>query len=338
MKKLFLSFSLPVFILFFSAQVSRTQNSTTDFLQFGTDNAGKLSSLYLGPLGQSLGNNMNNGWYNTAQAHRLGRFDFRIGFPVTLVSEPARMFRFVESDFEGMSLVNPSEDMAPSVFGNNESGPLVSFAGEEFALPPGTGINFFPVLPPSLQLNLGVSFDTELMFRYLPNINVSDFSTRMIGFGIKHGIKQHIPGISLLPFDLSVIVAYSRFQADYGLNYNPENNSQIDTDEQKMEINATAFNANLIISKKLSVITFFGGFRYMTSNTGILMAGTYPVAANGASTGEILTNPVNINMNGGHVGLNGGFRLKLGFLSMFADATLARYSSVNVGMSMGFHN
>jgi hypothetical protein len=61
------------------------QSNVTGFLQFGQENATTFTGLYLGPMGNSLGNNLNNGWFNTGQAHRLGRFDFRLSIPVTFV-------------------------------------------------------------------------------------------------------------------------------------------------------------------------------------------------------------------------------------------------------------
>ncbi|MFN3557187.1 MAG: DUF6588 family protein [Bacteroidales bacterium] len=316
----------------------RAQENTTDFLQFGLDNAHKLSTLYLTPLGRSIGTNMNNGWYNTAQAHRTGRFDIRLSIPVTLIGESQRTFRFVESDFQEINLVHSNEYMANTLFGPKEPGPEVVFRGDRLNLPPGTGVSVFPVLPPALQLNIGLVYDTEFMFRFVPEMSIGDFSSQLFGFGIKHGIRQHIPGIALLPFDLSFIAGFSVFEAQYGLNYNPQNDPQINTDRQRLELTATAWNTSLVVSKKLSVVSFFAGIRYASSNVGFLMAGHYPVATQSSSADEIVRNPVDIKINGGEFGLNGGFRLKLGFMSLFADATLANYSSVNAGISLGFHN
>lgn len=317
---------------------AKSQNSTTDFLQFGLDNAHKLSTLYITPLGKSIGNNMNNGWYNTAQAHRAGHFDIRLSIPATFIGEPQRTFRFVESEFQEINLVHSNEYMASTLFGPKEPGPEVIFRGNRVNLPPGTGVPFFPVLPPALQLNIGLVFDTEVMFRFVPQVNVSDFSTQLFGFGIKHGIRQHIPGIALRPFDLSFVAGFSVFEASYELSYNPENDPDINTDKQKFNIIATAWNTSLVVSKKFSVISFFAGIRYGSSNVDLIMAGDYPVATESSSTGEIVRDPLKIQVNGGEFGLNGGFRLKLGFVSLFADATLANYSSVNAGISMGFHD
>lgn len=324
--------------LFLSASLCVAQSNVTGFLQFGQENASTFTGLYLGPMGNSLGNNLNNGWFNTGQAHRLGRFDFRFSIPVTFVSEQERYFTFNESEFRDIELVNPNENQVPTLFGESEQGPAVSYMGEQMPLPPGTGYNFFPVVPPVFQFNLGLVKDTEIMFRYVPEFNVRGFSSQMLGFGIKHGIKQYIPGMKYLPFDLSLIMAWSKFDAGYGLNYNPQNDPEINTDLQRLNISATAMNFNLIASKKLAVITFFGGVRYMYSNIGLGMIGDYHVATSESTTDIILTDPLLVNMKEGQFGLNGGFRLKLGFISFFADGTWAKYSSINAGVSLGFHN
>jgi len=309
------------------------QGGVTQFLELGQENATTFAGLYLAPLGNSLGANLNSGWYNTGQAHRLGRFDFRISLPVTFVGKQERFFTVSPDDFNNIALVDPANNDSPTVFGDNTPGPVVSFFNrpETIALPQGTGVNVFPIVPPTLQLNLGFIKDTEFMVRYVPEIEIEGFSTQMIGFGIKHGVKQYIPGLKHLPFDLSVIAAWSRFNASYGLNSN--------ADLQKLDISSTAMNFNLIASKKFSVITLYGGVRYMTSDTGFSLLGDFPVApANGVGADVILTDPISLDMSHSQFGLNGGFRLKIGFISFFVDGTLANYSTVSGGMSLGFHN
>jgi hypothetical protein len=311
------------------------QTDITDFFEMGHENASVFVGNYLAPMGIALGSNMNSGWYNTAQAHRLGRFDFRIGIPTTFVNSTERYFTFIESDYQNVTLVNSEDNLVPTIFGENRPGPAVSYQGAEFQLPSGTGVNAFPVIPPSLQFNLGLIKDTEVMFRFVPETTINDFTTSTMGFGIKHGIKQHIPGIRYLPFDLSLIMAWSQFNALYGLSYNPQNSPDVDTDAQNLDVQARAYNINLVVSKKLSVITFHGGLRYMHSDTDFLVMGGYPMPNGGPSLSE---NPISVNKTHGQVGMAGGFRLKLGFFSIFADGVLSDYSSVNAGISLGFHN
>lgn len=309
----------------------RAQDDVTEFLKFGQENANQLSQLYLSPLGSALGNNLNTGWHNTGQAHKLGRFDIRFAVPVTFIGVSNQTFRFIESDFQGLSLVNPSENLSPTVFGEDKSGPWVSYEGESFQLPQGSGYQIFPLIPPVVQLTVGLVKDTELMFRFVPEIEVDKFSTQMFGIGVKHGIRQYIPGIKHLPFEISLIAAYSKFNAGYDLSYNPDNNPAVDVDLQKLDMTASAWNVNLIASKKLSVITFYGGIRYMSSDMDFSLAGNYAIKD------TVINTPVSLSTQDSQVGLNGGFRLKLGFFSLFADGTLARYSSVNAGFSLGFH-
>ncbi len=315
--------------------LSYSQDEITGFLDLGHENASLLISSYLEPLGHSVGSNMNSGWYNTGQAHSLGRFDVRFGVPVTFVGQEQRYFVFYEDDYTGIKLVDPADTRAPTLFGSDKDGPEIYFEGTEdhpegsFNLPPGTGIDYFPLIPPVLQVNVGLIRDTEVMFRYVPTIGYEGFSIGLYGFGIKHGVDQYIPVVEKLPFDISLIGSYANMSTIFEIDYNSSANSDND---QKLDISSTAYSASLVASKRLPFISVYGGVRYMYSNTRFLMLGDYDV------NGMILTDPADGDILGSQFGLNAGTRLKLGFLSFFVDATWAKYSSVTGGISLGFHN
>ncbi len=330
---------LSTVLTLFAGSMSYSQDDITDFLNFGQHNASQLIKSYVEPLGHSLGNNMNSGWYNTGQAHRLGRFDLRFAVPVTFIGDNKRYFEFDPDDYIRMSLVDPEDNQAPTLFGDDEYGPLVFFEGNEnleegrFRLPPGTGIGYFPLVPPVLQLNVGLVRDTEVKIRYMPTVSVRDFSAGSYGFGIKHGVKQYIPVIEHLPVDISLIGSYTNMSTTYGLHFDPGDNPDIDIDEQELDISANAYSASLVASRRLPFITVYGGVRYMYADTQFILAGDYEIG-----TDNIITNPVDESIKSSQAGLNAGARLKLGILSIFVDGTWASYSSVTGGISMGFHN
>ncbi len=58
------------------------------------------------------------------------------------------------------------------------------------------------VLAPTAQLSLGIYKNTDLKVRYLPEISSNDTKIKAFGVGVMHDVKQHIPGIGILPFDL----------------------------------------------------------------------------------------------------------------------------------------
>jgi len=69
----------------------------------------------------------------------------------------------------------------------------------------------------------------------------------MFGIGVVHDIKQHIPGIKMVPFDLSVLVGYTSFKADIGLDDNRP--------DQKASTTFTTTTVQALIGKKFSVLT-----------------------------------------------------------------------------------
>ncbi len=319
--------------IFSIGSFSYSQEDITELFKAGTSNAEKLMHYYAEPLAHSLGNNMNSGWYNTGRAHGLGRFDIRFATPITFVSTDYQDFLFDESEYENLSLANTDKTTAksPTIFGDNKEGPLLDFNGTEFELPPGTGISFLPLVPLVLQGNVGLVKDTELKFRYMPEVTTRDFSTSMYGFGLKHGLLQYIPVLEHLPMDISIIGTYTNLGASYSLDYNPQNNPDIDTHNQKLDLSASAYSVNLVSSVRLPIVTIYGGLRYMYSDLNLVTVGDYQIGL------DVIKDPVDINMDNGQFGVNIGTRVKVGFISFFVDGTISNYSSITGGVSLGFH-
>ena len=46
----------------------------------------------------------------------------------------------------------------------------------------------------------------------MPEVETGSSKVKLLGFGVLHDIKQHIPGIKTLPFDLSMLVAFTNIQ------------------------------------------------------------------------------------------------------------------------------
>ncbi len=166
----------------------------------------------------------------------------------------------------------------------------------------------------------------------MPTVSVRGFSTGLYGFGIKHGIKQHIPFMKQMPPDLSLIGSYARMISAYGLEYNPLDNPDIDVDKQELDITSNAYSVSLVLSQRFPFVSVYGGVRYMYSDTRFAVSGQYDIGA------QVLEDPVDVEVKNSQLGLNGGMRLKLGFICLFADGTWANYSSITAGISIGFHN
>src|SRR5690606_34566650 len=92
----------------------------------------------------------------------------------------------------------------------------------QFTGPTGLGLkdeigrNIMPI--PMAHLGIGLPKGTDLKIRFIPKINIGgDGELKMFGFGIMHDVKQYIPGIKNLPFDLSGFFGYSKLTLNYDL-------------------------------------------------------------------------------------------------------------------------
>jgi hypothetical protein len=398
--------ALAISLMLSYAKEAKSQDAAGQLLQGGVDDATTLLRAYLNPFGQSFGANLNSGWYNTAQPLKPGRFELKFVGNITFTPNSARTF-----DLTGLGLQTPREiqyhgqaayeywdlgntTTASTVFGpgivNGETGAILTKrmdfinpqTGEtetmdiaSIPLPPGSGIAINP-LPPAAQLSIGLVKGTELMLRFTPSFNASNVKFGQWGVGLKHDIKQWIPIVSMLPFDLSLIGAYSRLNLSVGLpqvlpgdpaNFADPNAADTDYEglafnaddyaNQRFGFNTSAFNLNLIISKKISVLTVYGGLRYAHSVARMGVYGTYGFGAlpyyntdtsnpsrmaNDPNNGKLelqqVTDPIDVDMRLSQIGVNGGFRLKLGFISLFSEATISRFSTVSAGVGFGWMN
>lgn len=247
----------------------------------------------------------------------------------------------------------------------------------EFPLPQGLGIHINP-LPIIPQVSVGLPFGSEIMLRFLPSVTLGEDQDAfefqgLWGVGLKHDIKQWIPVISKLPFSLSAVAGYTAIHMgmdfspivpeapDGGAFADPElagtryQGPALDAANyvgQGIRFSTHAWNVSVLASKKVSVLSAFGGLRYARSVTKVDMTGVYGFAGDVYINEEDVNdpnnyrytlvnterNPIDIDMPIGQLGLVGGFRLKLGFMSLFAEATWSRYSTVSAGIGFGWMN
>lgn len=352
-----LTFSVMIFtlLLFFISFEVKSQKELAQFLVSGKSDANKLSNYYLQPFLKSFGNNMNNGWYSTAEPLKLGRFNISIGGTVSIIPSNERSFILDPNEHEVLKTVNNSSMNLPTIFGENESpsGVNVYYSNSlgsisyPLDVPSGTGYPYSPL--PIVQLNLGLIKGTEVMLRYFPSVDYKGYKNNYIGFGIKHDIKQWIPVISKLPFDMSIAGAYTNaeleviggpfLKAEAGVN----DPNPMDLSNQLINYKSNAWNAALLISKKLPVLTVFGGFIYSTSKTNFDLKGNYPITViNNLAQKEIayLSDPISLEGTNNQIGINAGLRIKLLFMAIVTEGVYSPngYSSVNARLQFGLFN
>jgi len=349
---------------------SVAQGGTADisaFLNAEAADMNKLIGAYVGPGIHGLSYGMASGWFNTAKTHKLGGFD--LGVTVSAVMLPTADETFDPTRLGLSTHTIPSSNIAPTVIGpkSDPSYATYKFVSNGVTIPqPGyaqiagpegldlkkaIGSNAVPV--PMVQAGIGLPWNTDLKIRLLPEQKSSDGKSnlKMLGFGLMHDIKQHFPGMKLMPIDLSVLVAYNSISGgtslvntrtdpaspyfgqpnvDDGVPYSSDGTSNY-------TFNSWLFQA--MISKKVSIITFYGGIGYGTVTTKAAITGSF-VLDNPAFRGVPNPAPVTIKdpfsttyKNNG-MKLTAGMRFKFGPFYLSGDYTLQSYNVLSVGAGL----
>lgn len=295
---------------------------------------------YISPALNTIGAGFAQAWYNTAKPYKLIGFDLTVTASAIYFPSSDLTHKVENSQMTNVQVnVSPSATTfvdAPTVFGSvtvpvyqledplpPPNGPILPMPGQNIQGAPGLDFakevgTFIPVA--KVQLGIGLPKGTDLKFRFYPSTKVGDNgSASMLGFGLMRDIKQHIPGIKRLPFDLSVFVGYTNAKLDVGLDSNRP--------DQKANFETTATTVQALISKKLSVLTFYGGLGYNFTIASLVMKGTYAIN----NSGKTIKGPVDFSVSNSGPRLTAGMRLKLFILTFHGDYTFQQYNALTVG-------
>lgn len=325
---------------------AQTEAELTEFLRAGKRDASKLMNAYLNPMVEGLSYSFNGGWYHTAKAHNSLGFD--LGVSVNAVFVPASKNYFTPSTLglENTILVSPTSGKAPTVMGPSEATTYqtgVDFNGDGTAdqtlsISGPEGVDFKEnfkvsgVVGPTAQLGIGIIKNTDLKIRWMPEVKASDTKVRLFGIGVLHDVKQHIPGIKTLPFDLSVLVAFTKIQGSTSTAGFFDKGS--DPRAQLMDYSMNAWLFQALISKKVSVITFYGGIGYNTIKTDADVTGSYVIDNPAGSNDLILKDPVSLGYKNKSLRVTAGIRFKFGPIYLTGDYSLQEYNALSVGLGV----
>lgn len=321
---------------------AQNEEDLVRFLRAGQEDGGKLITAYMNPFVEGFSYALNGGWFHTAKPHKLGGFDFN--FSVTPVFVPKSTDYFDPNDLNLSTVTgytnssNPGKG-APSIFGpkdqtiyqvdiDDDGVPDTSIDG-----PRGLGIRdaikLAPVGTPMAQVGIGLVKGTDLMFRIIPKSNLGNTEINLIGFGLRHDIKQHIPGIKMLPFDLSVMAGFTTFKGVTDLS------GEFNGSNQEAEYKFNAFLMQALISKKLAFVTFFGGFGFNGIKTTADIKGTYEFPL-GTSVEATLTNPYSGTFKNNSMRMDVGMRVNILAFYLYGNYSLQEYSAVTAGLGFTF--
>ncbi|MFA5045657.1 MAG: DUF6588 family protein [Paludibacter sp.] len=311
MKKI-IHFAAIALILCSSASTLQAQEDISSIFKAGVADLNTVANGYLTPAGNSFATGLGTNWYNTAAVHKPFGFDLTIGGGLVEVPVAEQMFSLT-----GLTNLVPTNTsitqaptfggtgpgvelnlMQPQTLGDGTANPLYPGKITSFITPAGIS-KYMPTA--SVQFTIGLPFINDVSVRFIPTVNASGFNVSMWGVGIKHNFKQWIPVVKDLPFDASILLAYTKFDLKYGfpasaritpdmlvgsdLAYIPTNT---DYSTQGMSISANAMTANIIVSKKLLFVTPYVGFGITKTSFNLTMAGNYPILGNPKTHEEVI--------------------------------------------------
>jgi len=348
----------------------KAQDEITNIFKSGLTDLNTVANGYLKPAGNSLAAGLGSNWYNTAAVHKTWGFDLTIGGSVVMAPQSERTF-----DINRLTYLQPTvigTTSAPTFTGKGSGVGLALYQPDKlsdgtanplkgqqivsFTTPKGIS-KYIPA--PTVQFTIGLPFINDLSIRWMPKVKASDADVSLIGIGVKHNFKQWIPGFKLLPFDASVLVAYTHLNANYyfptsaqitpaklvggGLGYvdDPQYTGNYST--QSLKINAKAFTTGIVISKTLLFFTPYLGVGIVKTNFDAVMAGDYPTLGNPVLSGGVykmqikrMVDPVKVTGSETMPNATFGFRLKFALLSIHAQYVAQKYATASAGFGFTF--
>jgi hypothetical protein len=314
------------------------QDDLGDLIKGSVTDANILLEGYVGPAMRTLGSGLNQGWYNTAKPHQTLGVDLTITTSLMYVPSSDKFYLVDNTKLTDISLVeydNKAVDPAtgsanvPTIFGPDKS-PTYEVDGEAVTGPGGIdlkdAIKIADALPvPMYQLGLGLPKGFDIKVRFAPTVKVQDFQFNLWGIGLLHDVGQYIPAVKALPVDISLFAGYTKMEAEQGLSGTVVGQNQ----KGVLEFNSTTVQA--LVSKKISVLTLYGGIGYNFSNSNIAMKGTYDMDDDNVAE---TTDPVNLDFSTSGFRATGGLRLKFAVFTLHADYTLADYNALTAGFGI----
>lgn len=311
------------------------QDDIDKFLEESVADGEKLIGAYISPAIKAFSLGMNQGWYNTAKPHKIAGVDLTFTGSLMRVPADEQLFDADALGLTNLTVVDPltglkkSDQSMPTILGPDTPATLSSTSTlgnttDDFEAPSGLDLgedvkllkNKMPAA--MLQLGFGLPKGTDIKLRLIPKTDLgNDSEYKLFGIGVMHDVKQYIPGLKNLPFDLSALIGYTSMKMDVTLDPGQSG---------LFEVKSTTIQG--IISKKLSVVTFYGGLGYNIAKSRLALLGDFDI------NGTNYTNPVDLSFAASGMRLTTGMRLKLAVFTFHADYTVQKYNALTVGFGI----
>ncbi len=309
MKKLTL---IVLFITVFTLMFAET-SITEKLQQFGEVNG----KMYVQPFTNAFGVGLNSGLYQTAKV--LSPFHFGLNFSIQIITIPDEDKTFMaqrpDIEYMGQYLYQEETIENSTCFGKPEGGtfhanPLIP-GTNDLILPGGADLAAVPFATP--QFNLGLPFGNEILLKYFPSREISPEigSLDFFAIGLKHSISQYIP---LIPIDIAVQGVYQKLSLG-----------------DIVELKTT--DINLQVSKKLLMLTFYGGLNLESAKLSADYTTTQVIPGT-TETEEIkvaFDSESDVNFRA-----NIGMRFRILILNTFVDYNICKYPTICAGLGLSF--
>ena len=336
--------SVVTFTLTLTTASAQLLGGIENILLTSTEDARILAEGYTAPIGKTLTYALNSGWATSAKTHKKLGFGLTIGAAIPYVPDADLVFTPT-----GLTSLNVPSGTLPTVFGEggdqelnfafSESvlGNQIDYAGK-LSFPGGLKDELpFGTLPaPIIQASVGAVFDTDVLVRFVPTIDIEGSSFKLIGYGLKHNIMQYFGPLDKLPLNISVLAAMSKASLEYDLS---DSTFGGNSDNRNITFEADTFTIQALASIDLPVLSIFGSLGYNSGNSQFDVSGDYSIdyELQGLPTiSRVLKDPISIESDAtGVMGLIGA-RLNLLFMKIYANYTIQEYNTLNLGISFNF--
>lgn len=346
-KKTFKTLLSGVLLAFIAVAPTKAQfGDVGAFLKAGAADAQLLTREYIKPLPTGFGTGLNAGFTETAGAKKTLGFSLQIRASVAMVPTTDQEFDIADLALTNIRPANAANTITPTISGESSVGPeliIEDNSGNElsrFNMPKGIGIPAVPA--PIVQAGIGLIRDTDLTVRFVPETTFDNFgSFSVLGGAVKHGVNQYIPGGGLLPVDITLMVGFNQVKLDAELDVQPDagsvpNGQPGDFSDQAIQTETNTFVINALVGKSLPFISVYGGLGYQKASLDVNMVGDYPVSLP-FNRYDVITDPFAFTLDSeSSVHMLGGFRLRLGVLAFYGEATIANYFTANAGIGISF--
>lgn len=311
-----------LFVLFIFAGITNAQTLEENLQKVGP----KYAALYLQPLVDGLGTNINSNYFYSANVpfDKKMPMGFNVGirlrFMNTFMSSDDQKFNYSYADSFAVSPGVYTKGTykvqdAPTVIGEDKEA-IAKFYDQNGVYVPGqdltliggvlktTSVPFF--LP---EITFGTLYGTDASISFLPSVKVGDVgSISFFGFTIRHNISHYFPKS---PVDIAIQGGYQ------GMKFTEPDNNDL--------WKSGNFFINGQVSKTINFFTGYGALQY--ENFGADVSYNY-VSSSGTKT------PVKVSLDG-----NNNFRLILGgtvragFFAFNLDANIGKRFAISSGIN-----